>query len=129
VSACPCGRADARGRPLEYAACCGRFHAGEAAPDAESLMRSRYSAFVLENAGYLRQTWHPSTRPEEIRVGDGTRWLGLEVRDHRLIDADHAEVEFVARYRVQGRGARLHERSRFVRDAQGRWLYVDGEIR
>jgi SEC-C motif-containing protein len=35
-------------------------------------------------------------------------------------------VEFVARYRVLGRGARLHERSRFVRDAQGRWLYVDG---
>jgi SEC-C motif-containing protein len=126
MTACPCGRADARGRPLAYAACCGRFHAGEAAPDAESLMRSRYSAFVLEDQDYLRATWHASTRPADVRVGDGTRWLGLDVKDHRVVDADHAEVEFVARYRVQGRGARLHERSRFVREG-GRWFYVDGD--
>ena len=38
----------------------------------------------------------------------------------------HAEVEFVARYRVNGRAGRLHERSRFVREAN-RWYYVDGD--
>ncbi|MGZ5776660.1 YchJ family protein [Ramlibacter sp.] len=129
VSLCPCGRSDSRGRPLALAACCGPRLAGDAAPDAEALMRSRYTAYVLGDEAYLRATWLPDTCPPDLQLDPATRWLGLEVRAHRQIDADHAEVEFVARYRVQGRGARLHERSRFVRDAQGRWLYVDGEIR
>ena len=125
-AACPCGRLDARGRPLAHEACCGRYlDAGLAAPDAESLMRSRYSAFVLERADYLLATWHASTRPPTLDFEPGAQWLGLEVRAQRLLDADHAEVEFVARHRVAGRAVRLHERSRFVRE-DGRWYYVDG---
>ena len=31
------------------------------------------------------------------------------------------------RYRVAGKGHRLHELSRFVRE-EGRWYYVDGEL-
>ncbi|MBP9654883.1 MAG: hypothetical protein KBE19_10895, partial [Rhodocyclaceae bacterium] len=42
-------------------------------------------------------------------------------------DDDRATVEFVARYRIAGRGHRLHELSRFVRE-EGRWFYVDGEL-
>ncbi len=128
---CPCGRRDAGGRPLPLASCCGRFladRAGTPAPDAESLMRSRYSAFVLEDAGYLLATWHPSTRPATLDFEPGLKWLGLEVRMHRQQDATHAEVEFVARSRLAGRGRRLHERSRFVCE-DGRWYYVDGEMR
>lgn len=128
---CPCGREDARGRPLPLARCCGRFLAdfdGTPAPDAESLMRSRYSAFVLEDAGYLLATWHAGTRPPAIDFESGLRWLGLEVRDRRQVDATHAEVEFVARSRLRGRAVRLHERSRFVCE-DGRWYYVDGEMR
>jgi len=90
-------------------------------------MRSRYCAFVLEDADYLRATWHPSTRPAELAFEPATRWLGLEVRSARQIDADHAEVEFVARSRLAGRGHRLHERSRFVRES-GRWYYLDGDL-
>jgi SEC-C motif-containing protein len=127
---CPCGRRDAQGRPLTFARCCGPYLADFAqrpAPDAESLMRSRYCAFVLEDADYLLATWHRDTAPPELGFEPGTRWLGLEVRGHRAIDADHAEVEFVARHRgAGGRAHRLHERSRFVREA-GRWYYVDGE--
>lgn len=89
-------------------------------------MRSRYSAFVREDATWLLATWHASTRPAQLDFESGARWLGLEVRRHRLIDADHAEVEFVARYRVAGRAVRLHESSRFVRE-EGHWFYVDGE--
>jgi SEC-C motif domain protein len=125
-TACPCGRVDARGRPLAFAQCCAPYLAGRPAPDAQALMRSRYTAYVLGDEAYLRATWHPDTRPADVRPDAGTKWLGLQVRESRSIDADHAEVEFVARYRVQGRGGRLHERSRFQRDAQGRWLYVDG---
>ncbi len=121
---CPCGS----GQP--YPACCGRFHAGPLhlqAPDAEALMRSRYSAFVRGDADYLLATWHASTRPASLDLEPGVRWLGLEVRRHRPIDNDHATVEFVARSRLAGRATRLHETSRFVRE-QGRWFYVDGEF-
>jgi len=130
-SVCPCGRQDARGRVLALSACCGpRMAPGasEPAPDAEALMRSRYTAFVLGRVDHLLATWHASTRPAELTLEPGVKWLGLEVRDHRVIDEDHAEVEFVARSRAAGRGQRLHERSRFVREG-GRWYYVDGDFR
>ena len=128
---CPCGRTDARGRPLSFQRCCAPFLSGFAAtpaPDAESLMRSRYSAFVVQDAAYLVATWHPSTRPPAIDFEEGLKWLGLEVRGHRVLDPTHAEVEFVARSRLAGRAHRLHERSRFVCE-DGRWYYVEGTIR
>ena len=90
-------------------------------------MRSRYSAFVLMRIDYLKATWHTGTRPADVLQDDGTKWLGLEVRRHVSIDADNAQVEFVARYRTSGRATRIHELSRFVREA-GRWYYVDGEL-
>ena len=129
---CPCGRRDKAGRTLAYAQCCGRYVPAfqtTPAPDAEALMRSRYSAFVLEQSDYLLATWHQSQRPAELVLEPGVKWLGLEVKQHQVIDADHAEVEFVARQRDHsGRAVRLHERSRFVREG-GRWYYVDGDPR
>jgi SEC-C motif-containing protein len=130
---CPCGRPGPSNKPLNLHACCGRFidhFATTAAPDAESLMRSRYSAFVLERADYLLATWHTSRRPPSISFDAGVKWLGLEVRQHRVLDAARAEVEFVARQKSPGSPAlRLHERSRFVREGEGagRWYYVDGD--
>jgi len=89
-------------------------------------MRSRYSAFVLQQAEYLRATWHVSTRPDTLDFERGARWLGLEVRRHQVTGIDTAEVEFVARFRSGGKAVRLHEKSRFVRE-EGRWFYVDGD--
>ncbi|MEP6824908.1 MAG: YchJ family protein [Ramlibacter sp.] len=125
---CPCGQQQA-GRVLLFALCCGRWiSGGAAAPDAEVLMRSRYTAFVLQDEPYLLATWHPRTRPAAAAWEPHTRWLGLEVRAHTGTDADHAQVEFVARCRQgSGQAVRLHERSRFVRE-EGRWYYVDGEL-
>jgi SEC-C motif domain protein len=124
---CPCRVSDGA---LPYAACCGRYHAGPLhllAPTAEALMRSRYSAFVRDDLDYLLATWHARTRPASLTPNPaGTKWLGLEVRRHAVIDADHATVEFVARHKLGGRAGRLHEISRFVREA-GRWFYVDGD--
>ncbi|WP_311223648.1 MULTISPECIES: YchJ family metal-binding protein [unclassified Acidovorax] len=132
---CPCGRTAPAGRagvPLAFADCCGRYlgHWGECpAPDAESLMRSRYTAFVREEGAYLLATWAAEHRPATIDFDAGTRWLGLEVRAHRTTGDDRAEVEFVARQRdATGRAHRLHETSRFVRSG-GRWFYVDGDLR
>lgn len=130
---CPCGRLQGSGgkaKPLAYADCCGRFidHWDmQPAPDAECLMRSRYTAFVCERADYLLATWRPSHRPASLDFDAAAKWLGLEVRGHWVKDADHAEVEFVARHRLGGRAVRLHERSRFVREG-GRWYYVDGDM-
>ena len=90
-------------------------------------MRSRYTAFVRGDEAHLLATWHPSQRPASLDLDPGVKWLGLEVKRHMPIDDTHAEVEFVARSRVLGRGQRLHERSRFVRE-QGEWFYVDGEM-
>lgn len=123
--ACPCGTGAA------YADCCGRWHAGALqglAPDAPTLMRSRYSAYVLGLGEYLLQTWHPTMRPAAPpQLEPGLRWLGLELRASRATDADHATVEFVARSKLGGRAHRLHETSRFVRE-DGRWYYVDGDV-
>ncbi|MES2508366.1 MAG: YchJ family metal-binding protein [Pseudomonadota bacterium] len=129
-TSCPCGRMGPAKKPLAYADCCGRFvdhFDATPAPDAESLMRSRYSAFVLGRDAYLRATWHASTCPADVAADVATQWLGLEVRGHQLQDADHATVEFVARYRINGRAVRIHELSRFLREA-GRWHYLDGEL-
>jgi SEC-C motif-containing protein len=120
---------NAKSQPLRYGDCCGRYLESDAlAPDAESLMRSRYCAFVLEREPYLLATWHASHRPTSIAFESGVKWLGLEVRQHRPVDAENAEVEFVARQKPMGASAvRLHERSRFVREG-GRWLYLDGNL-
>jgi SEC-C motif-containing protein len=127
---CPCGL-NAR-----YTDCCGRFHDGPLrlqAPDAEALMRSRYSAYVLDRLDYLRDTWHPDTCPELEPHPPGLRWLGLEVRQHQRQDDRHATVEFVARSKLGGRAHRLHELSRFEQladdGAPPRWVYRDGDLR
>ncbi len=119
---CPCTSA------LTYAQCCGLYHAGLAAPTPESLMRSRYSAYVLGLADYLQATWHPTTRAAELDLsGDAAvKWLGLKV-DFATENGDEGEVYFVARYKVGGKAHRLSEQSRFVRE-DGRWFYVDGEV-
>ena len=92
-------------------------------------MRSRYSAYVVEDEAYLLATWHPSTRPARLELGQEPRqkWLGLTIKARENHDAEHASVEFVARYKIAGRAFRLHETSRFER-IEGRWFYLDGVL-
>ncbi|MFC8191607.1 YchJ family protein [Cellulomonas sp. NPDC057328] len=121
---CPCGSGDT------YGACCGRFLAGgAAAPTAEALMRSRYTAFATGDAAYLRSTWHRSTRPARLDLDDGVVWRRLDVLRTQAGGPfdDTGVVEFVARHRGADGPGLLHERSRFVREG-GRWLYVDGDV-
>ena len=93
-------------------------------------MRSRYTAYTLQREDYLLATWHPATRPAALELDATPRpqWLGLAVKSHTSLDDTHATVEFVARHKLNGRAFRLHETSCFER-VDGRWLYVDGEIR
>ncbi|MHA7984947.1 YchJ family protein [Rathayibacter sp. CAU 1779] len=127
---CPCGSGSA------YDACCAPLHRGVAtAGTAERLMRSRYSAFAVGDAAYLRATWHPSTRPRELVLDPDVEWRRLDILDTVAgTEADDwGEVEFRAFWRTlpaPGRprdGGVLHERSRFTHE-RGRWYYVDGDV-
>ncbi len=120
---CPCGRGQS------YAACCQPLHTGAAAPDAETLMRARYTAYVMRLDAYLLATWHPSTRPIELdtAVSPPPIFFRLEVKRHTQIDDASASVDFVAHYKVGGRAQRMHEISRFVFE-NGSWLYLSGEV-
>ncbi|MFI2415934.1 YchJ family protein [Streptomyces sp. NPDC018947] len=117
---CPCGL------PRTYDECCGRFHSGQAqAPTAEALMRSRYSAFVKGDAGYLLRTWHPRTRPARLDLDPGTRWTGLEILG--TTDGSPFHTTGTVTFRASYRGGSLHEHSRFER-SDGAWVYVDGDF-
>lgn len=122
--ACCCGSGKS------FTECCERYLSGNVLPpSAEALMRSRYTAYTQLNEDYLLATWHPSTRPALLDLTDETptKWIGLDVKRHAQQDEHHAIVEFVARYKVNGKAHRLHEVSRFVQEA-GHWFYVDGDI-
>lgn len=107
--------------------CCGRYHLGVPAPDAQSLMRSRYSAYALGLENYVLATWHASTRPATLNLAeDAIKWIGLSVKTWQEV-GDTASVTFTARYKVGGKAGRMGEISRFVRE-NACWFYIDGEI-
>lgn len=123
VTDCPCGSKAA------YVQCCGPYIAGEEiCKTAQQLMRSRYSAFVVRDEAYLLQTWHVKTRPSRVRLDEKQRWLGLSIRKTEKGELNDAAgiVEFVARFKIDGKGHRLHEISRFEK-IDGRWYYLSGD--
>ncbi len=126
---CPCSSGES------FAACCGPYIAKErAAPTAEALMRSRYSAFAADAIDYLEDTLLPSTRGDFDRqsVVDWARnseWTGLEIvatKDGGETDRE-GQVEFIAHFTMDGEKRTHHETSRFSKK-EGRWYYVDGRV-
>src|SRR5579859_6852535 len=95
---CPCGS----GKPLE--GCCLPLVEGRlAAPTAEALMRSRYTAFTLARVDYILETHHSSTKKEVSAEAikdwaERAEWLGLEILGTQGggKDDDAGEVSFVA---------------------------------
>ncbi len=121
---CPCGS------QRSSQECCLPIVEGKSlARTAEALMRSRYTAYVVENAEYLIHSWHPDYRPPSITFVSNQKWLGLTIKSVRGegMESDQGTVEFVARFKVSGRAHRLHEVSRFEKP-DGCWLYCDGEL-
>lgn len=101
----------------------------------EQLMRSRYTAYVRGAIDYLIATHAPERRQsvDRAEITKWTRttlWMGLEIVSTKAGGASDAEgiVEFIARGVTRGKPFRQHERSRFRRDADGAWLYVDGVL-
>jgi SEC-C motif-containing protein len=126
---CHCGS----GRP--YSDCCEPYVTGvAAAPSAEALMRSRYSAYAEHAIDYLGDTLHPAHRSDwdreaTRRWAEAAEWLGLEIVSTEAGQPGDAEgwVEFVATFNEKGEQQRHHERSRF-QFHDGRWYYVDGSL-
>ena len=83
-------------------------------------MRSRYAAFAVGDAAYLRRTWDPATRPRRVDVGD-QRWTGLEVL--ASTGGGPADATGSVTFRAHHAGGTVAETSRFRRDGAG-WLYV-----
>ena len=126
---CPCrlGTNDDGSPRLSYANCCQPWHvqgfAGLGATP-ETTMRSRYSAYVVQDEAYLLATWHPDTRPEAVQFATDVEWHGLTV--HHAVGAGldaTGSVEFSARFRRGDAHLKLHELSEFSQ-VGGRWYYV-----
>lgn len=119
---------------LSYEECCQPYLSEtKVAPTPSALMRSRYTAYAMQNASYLIATWHPDCQPEQWRssLQEGfanTLWQGLQViasQDGR--DENEGFVEFAARFTEPDNEKvhLIHERSRFLR-LKDRWYYIDG---
>jgi SEC-C motif domain protein len=122
------------GSGIGYDQCCGLFLSGEKYPaTAESLMRSRFSAYVLDNMAYIQKTWDSSTRPKEDKLnfgGESIAWKKLEIIERKKGGAadNKGIVEFKAYYSKGGEDHTLHETSRFIK-TNGRWYYLDGVVK
>jgi len=88
-------------------------------------MRSRYSAFALQDAAYLLKSHHSSTRPAVVDFEPKLRWTRLEIVSTTGGTAFHTDgtVEFIAHYTESGRAGSMHENSSFVRE-DGSWVYL-----
>lgn len=127
MALCPCGSEQ------PYRACCQPLIQGDqAAPTAEALMRSRYSAHVKSEIDYIQKTIHSSqredfNRDESAAWSKRSEWVSLEIlaTENGGPDDDTGVVEFVARYRDKGKLCRHHEVAEFVKEEQ-RWFFKDG---
>ncbi len=118
---CPCGNS------TDFNRCCEPYLTGKAlAPTPEALMRSRYTAYVKGEIPYLKHTLTPDTQSDfdekEAREwAKNSEWLGLEITS-----AQGNQVEFTAKYKLQGKTLEHHEVSTFKK-IKDRWYYEDGE--
>jgi SEC-C motif-containing protein len=115
-----------------YSTCCGHYIEGGDTPRTpEELMRSRYTAYALNNDSYLLSTWHSSTRPTSLDDEKNlpVKWVELRVLNATAPGPEdvNATVEFIARYKVNGKAKQLHEVSEFLREGE-RWYYLQGKF-
>jgi SEC-C motif-containing protein len=113
---------------------CQPFIRGEKRPStAAELMASRYVAYATGAIDFLLETHDPKTRAETDRRAtqdwsERATWQGLEIlstKDGGPED-DQGQVEFIARYAMDGVEHAHHERSRFRR-IDGRWFFITGQ--
>ena len=121
---CPCGSG------LKYKKCCRPYHRGRSAPDALTLMKSRYSAYAVGEIDYIVTTTHPSS-PEFDP--DTDRWKAsiyafcraTEFLKLTILEYEPGDEEAFVTFRATLSSGNLTEKSRFL-NVEGRWLYRSG---
>jgi SEC-C motif-containing protein len=120
---CPCGS------NTPYSKCCEQIlNDHSLATTAESLMRSRYTAFVQKHDSHLLRSWHSRTRPKSLNHDDfPVVWLGMEIHGcEKGGIEDHAgTVDFTTHYIENGQLSHLREKSEFLKEDQ-LWYYLKG---
>lgn len=116
---CPCDTGHS------YAECCALLHQGAQAQEPAAVMRARFSAFKLQLQDFVLASWHPDTRPAELRLSSHTRWGRLQI--HQAIQTGHqGQVQFDAYFFEEGRWGIQQETSLFLKES-GIWYYHSGE--
>lgn len=124
---CPCNPSK------KYSDCCEKAHQNiNTVLTAETLMRSRYSAFVLANINYLHESHHSTTRPtqkenkEILSWTKSVKWLKLEVltTSKGSITDLEGTVEFNAFFMENGKVDVIHENSSFCKENK-HWVYLN----
>jgi len=123
MSLCPCGS------NLGFEACCGPIIAGAAAPTAEALMRSRYSAYVKHEYAHLEKSLSAGQRKDfdaadSKRWAESSEWLGLTIHQVEKggVNDDTGMVHFTAKFRTEGKENDHIEAALFTRE-EGQWVY------
>ncbi len=120
---CPCGS------NIPFSTCCKPIFADHAkAKTAEQLMRSRYTAFTMDENAYLLSSWAKETRPEKMDTKETpVQWIGLDVESSEKGEITDSEgtVTFIAHFIVTSRLCHLREKSRFIKE-DNKWFYLDG---
>lgn len=92
-------------------------------------MRSRYTAFVLNDMTYIQQTMcNPAAKrfdPKSTRNPNAHLWLGLTVIETHQKNEHQGVVTFIARYKVADKKHCIYEISEFIKD-NNCWYYSDG---
>jgi SEC-C motif-containing protein len=126
-SPCPCGSGK------KYKKCCQIYHKGALAPNALTLMKSRYSAYYVGEVNYIIKTTHvdnPLYEEDKVRwkkeleiVSRETIWQNLKIIEFKEIGDNKSSVSFIASFE----GGKIEEKSFFVKE-QGVWKYYNYEI-
>ena len=121
VLLCPCGSGQL------FASCCEPILNGEKqAPNAEALMRARFTAHARRDFKFLHTSYRATAAtpytPEEGEPA--MQWTKLVVHSHETVpeNPDKAFVDFSAYGTEEGVEKVLHEKAEFLR-IDGKWLY------
>lgn len=125
---CPCGSLK------KYKKCCKPFHDGSNAKTAEQLMRSRFTAYSINNAEYIINTTHSdnqdytlntqSWKKDIMNFSDYTDFIKLDIFEC-IEGEEESFVNFRATLKQDNLDASFNENSRFLKVGK-KWLYVDG---
>ena len=122
---CPCGSGK------QFGACCALYINGASAPDAQALMRSRYTAYVVGALDHVAATHAPEVRDdfnraEAERLARICEFQELDIRNV-VENGDTAQIDFVIRFRRDNKDMMQVELAEFRRES-GRWLYAGGKL-